>query len=223
MSRLDRRTGGCLARTTGLSTALAVLLAGVIAVGTQGCAALPALSIIPSVISLAHEFSSTKSGEDDADTQYPDTTLADADESSPPAKLTPENVCQMIAIVRPDLVVVELRKSTAGAPEYRELRLLNSTDDPRWTPIVDADTGPKGWRPAVNFLKMDFNPPLTDAFPDNGSCYLAYAPTAVASNSPSEEAELKSAFGAEAGVFSWGGRVYRYRVARSLPCLSPNS
>ncbi len=207
----------------GLSAALVALLAGVIAFGTAGCM-LPMLSMIPSVISLAHAVYTANSGaENDADAKNRDAEAFTAATSSPPPKLTPGNVCQMMAIERPNMVLVELRKNVAGAPEYRELRLLNSADEAHWTPIVDGETGANGWLPAVNFLKMDFKPALTDAIPDAGTCYLAYAPSAIDPNDPNQAAELKSRLGSEVGTFSWAGRVYQYAVARTLPCLSPSS
>ena len=204
----------------GLSGPLVVLLAGAIAIGTSGCF-LPALSVIPSVIGLAFNLSNKKSDADSevaAKAQEADATTAQA----PPVKLTSEDECHLMAIARPDVLVVELRKDTIGAPQYRELHMVNSADAARWTPVVDSETGPNGWRPAVNFLKMDFNPPLKDMIPDTGSCYLAYAPTAIDANAL-DPAALKSGFEDGSGDFSWAGRVYQYRVARTLPCLSPSS
>ncbi len=208
----------------GPSAALVALLAAVIAFGTAGCM-LPVLSIIPSVISLAHAVYTTNSGtgnDADAKNQEAETPTADTN-SSPeaPAKLTPANVCQMMAILRPNMVLVQLRKNSAGSPEYRELHLLNSADEAHWTPIVDSKSGPDGWLPAVNFLKMDFKPPLTDAIPDGGTCYLAYAPSAIVPNDPNQAAELKSRIGRDIGTFSWDGQVYQYAVAHTPPCLSP--
>jgi hypothetical protein len=213
-------------RTLGLSTAIGVLLAVSLAVGTSGCVALPALGAIPSLISMIHELGSSKSGDagnPPALPGEPEDAEAEAESVKPPPKLTEGNVCQMIAISHPGLVVVELRKGAAGAPEYRELRLVNSTDDASWTPIVSGETGPNGWRPAVNFLKMDFRPPLTGAIPDTGSSYLAYVPVAPESNDPNQEAKLQSTFGGAVGAFTWDGRVYAYTVAPTVPCLSSSS
>ncbi len=213
----------------GLSAAFAAMLAGALAVGTSGCAALPFLSVIPSVISFAYN-ASTKKSDSDTDTAAKDqdaetsTAETDTDSNKPPPKLTSENVCHLLALARPDLMVVELRKNTSGAPEYRELRLQpGSTDGARWNPVVDNDTGPNGWRPAVNFLKMGFNPPLSDVIPDNGTCYLAYAPVSAGPDGLNQVAEFKSDSGDAAGAFSWDGRAYQYKVARTLPCLSPSS
>ena len=209
----------------GQSAALVALLA-LIAFGSAGCI-LPFLSIIPSVISLAHTvYKANNSPENDADAKDQEAqqpTVEASEPTSPAPKLTSENLCQMMAIARPDMVLIELRKNSAGAPEYRELRLLNSADEAHWTPIVGNDTGPNGWLPAVNFLKMDFKPPLIDAIPDIGSCYLAYAPIALAPNDPNKAAELKSGLGGAVDTFSWAGQVYQYAVGRMPPCLSPSS
>ena len=206
--------------------ALLAVLTAMLAFGTAGCM-LPLLGAIPSVISMAHSlYTSGNSTKDDAEAKDEEAAapVEPAEEASKPApQLTAGNVCQMMAIARPDMVLVELRKSGAGAPEYRELHLQSSTDEAHWTPIVDSETGPDGWIPAVNFLKMDFQPPLTDVIPSDGSCYLAYAPIAIDPNNPYQAAELKSGAGGPVNTFSWAGQVYQYKVARTLPCLSPSS
>jgi hypothetical protein len=205
---------------TGGSAVLVAILAAAIPFGSAGCF-LPILGAIPSVISLAHAaYTAGKTDDADAKAQDPEPV---EEASKPPAQLTPGNVCQMMAIARPDMVLVELRKNGAGAPEYRELHLQSSVDEAHWTPTVDGETGPDGWIPAVNFLKMDFQPPLTDAIPNAGSCYLAYAPLAIDPNDPYQAAELKTGAGGPVETFAWAGRVYQYTVARTLPCLSPSS
>jgi hypothetical protein len=203
----------------GWPTVLFAMLAASMALGTAGCF-LPLLGAIPSVVSLAHSLYTSGSTDDaDAKNQDPEPVV---EGGAPPGQLTEGNVCQMMALARPDMVLVELRKN-AGAPEYRELHLQNSTDEAHWTPIVDSEAGPDGWIPAVNFLKMDFQPPLTDVIPADGSCYLAYAPITIDPNNPYQAAELKSGAGGQLDTFSWAGRVYQYKVARTLPCLSPSS
>jgi len=211
------------------SAALLAMLAA-IAFSTAGCF-LPLLGAIPSVINLVHSaYTSGSSTKDDAEAKNAEAaapTVADdapTDQTGkPPPKLTPANICQMMAIADPDMVLVELRKDAAGAPEYRELHLQNSADEAHWTPVVDSDTGAGGWIPAVNFLKMDFQPPLTDVIPPVGTCYLAYAPIAIDPNNPYQAAELKSGAGGPVSTFSWAGRTYQYKVAPSVPCLSPSS
>ena len=204
----------------GGSAVLVAILAAAIPFGSAGCF-LPILGAIPSVISLAHA-AYTAGSKDDADAKAQDPEPTE-EASKPPPQLTPGSVCQMMAITHPDTVLVELRKNSTGAPEYRELHLQNSTDEAHWTPSVDSETGPDGWIPAVNFLKMNFQPPLTNSIPDAGSCYLAYAPIAMDPNDPYQAAELKSDTASGVDTFSWDGRVYQYMVARTLPCLSPSS
>jgi hypothetical protein len=198
------------------------MLASSMALGTAGCA-LPLLGAIPSVISLAHSLYTSGGSTDDADAKNRDPEPV-VEAGAPPAQLTEGNVCQMMALARPDMVLVELRKNSAGAPEYRELHMQSSTDEAHWTPIVDGETGPDGWIPAVNFLKMDFQPPLTNAIPSTGTCYLAYAPIAIDPNNPEQVAQLKSdSASGQVETFSWAGRVYQYTVSSTLPCLTPSS
>ncbi len=217
----DRKSFQRVRPRASLSAALIALLAAM-TLSTAGCM-LPLLGAIPSVISMAHSlYTSGKDDDADAKNQDPE-PVTEADASKPAAPLTPGNVCQMMAIARPDMVLVELRRNGGGAPEYRELHLQNSTDEAHWTPIVDSETGPDGWLPAVNFLKMDFQPPLTDAIPNSGNCYLAYAPLAVDPSNPYQVAEFKSGHGGSMSTFSWAGRLYEYTVAPTLPCLAPSS
>jgi len=206
-------------RKDGLPAAPVAMLAVAIAFSTAGCF-LPILTAIPSVIGLASAMYKSNTGTDnDADAKGENPEASAADSSPAPKKLTDANLCQMMAIERPDMVLVELRKNGAGEFQYRELHLLNSADEAHWTPVIGTDTGTDGWLPAVNFLKMNFNPPLTAEIPDAGSCYLAYAPTAIDPNA----ADLMSPVGGDTGTFSWDGRVYQYTVARTPPCLSPSS
>ena len=228
MSRGNRHSAGRRTPKLSLSAALLAMLIGTIAVSTSGCA-LPLLGVIPSVIGLAFNLSGKKSDTDSQDATAKDgdvqisNGLSDNDSSSAAHKLTPAMACHLLALARPDLTVVELRKNTAGAPEYRELHLEQSTDDASWNPVVDTETGPSGWRPAVNFLNMDFKPALTAVIPDSGSCYLAYVPLATAPGDADQVAQFKSAPGDAAGEFSWAGRAYQYAVARTLPCASASA
>jgi hypothetical protein len=128
--------------------------------------------------------------------------------------------CDQLAAEVPG--VIELRKSAAGAPEYRELGLVDSIDDAEWAPITYKGDADGGWRPAVNFLQMNFSPPLTGAIPDTDSNYLAYAPAQSISSAEADRlAALTSNFGKTAGTFSWSGRDYHYAVTRTLPCFPP--
>jgi len=229
MSGGNRKSGGRPIPKLGLSAALSAMLAGAIAVSTTGCAALPFIGAIPSVVSFVYNVA-TKKGDGDTGTDSDIAKTDDAEASAAadantpaPKPLTTENVCHLMAIARPDLMVVELRKNASGAPEYRELRLQQVADDARWNPVIDDGAGPDGWRPAVNFLKMDFKPSLTEVIPDSGTCYLAYVPILSDPNGPIQPAEFKSGSGDAAGAFSWDGREYQYKVARTLPCITPSS
>ena len=133
-----------------------------------------------------------------------------------------EDRCAYLPLQSPG--VIELRADASGAPEYRELHLYSSSDGTRWMPVVDKDTGNDGWRPAVNFLKMSFSPPLTGAVTDSQKSYLAYAPSEPVSASENDQlSALTSNFGVPAGSFNWNGRAYHYSVTHALPCYPPPS
>jgi hypothetical protein len=118
----------------------------------------------------------------------------------------------------PKLGMIELRRDASGAPEYRDMGLDRSSNQLRWVPITDATTGPEGWRPAVNFTKMDFEPRLGPAIPRNGDRYLAYAP-----HDPQTQAEQQGlrafgdCFGEPVGTFRWNGMLYDYWLPDELP------
>jgi hypothetical protein len=118
--------------------------------------------------------------------------------------------------------VVEIRKNTTGAPQYRELHLGGSPDEPQWAPVLDKDTGPGGWQTAVNFMQMNFTPPLDGALPETGTSYLAYAATEPQSDVERDRlVALTVNFGSGAGTFTWNGRGYQYVVKKKLPCFPP--
>lgn len=193
-----------------------MLLAGMVAIGLSGCwAAIAELAadvasdtaqVAGGVVeSVHHESSHVK------DDNRPGESEADRMER-----------CNSLALQAPD--VIELRKSTAGAPEYRELSLHGSFDDAKWTPITDNDTDATGWRPATNFLKMNFNPPLAGALPETGTNYLAYAPKEAVSTADQDRvAALTMNFGGVAGTFDSDGKVFQFATSPNLPCfaLSP--
>jgi len=118
--------------------------------------------------------------------------------------------------------VIELRRSAAGAPEYRELRLSDPLDERQWIPIADNETTADGWRPAVNFLQMNFSPPLGAVIPETASNFLAYVPSQFISVAAGDRfAAMTSNFGKPVGTFSWNGNYYHYVVIRTLPCFPP--
>lgn len=118
----------------------------------------------------------------------------------------------------PKLGIIELRRDSSGAPQYRYLGLDRSPGELRWVPIVEAGTDPQGWRPAVNFTNMDFRPPLGPAIPTRGSRYLAFAP-----HDPQDQAEEQGlhafgdTFGDPVGTFQWHARLYNYWLPDELP------
>jgi hypothetical protein len=116
--------------------------------------------------------------------------------------------------------VIELRMSAAGAPEYRELRPDTGLEQVQWRPITDDDTGADGWRPAVNFLQMEFNPPLAPEVPPAASVYMAYAPQKNESWSQQDHrASLSTFFGPPTGSFSWNDKLYEYVLVKTVPCF----
>jgi len=118
--------------------------------------------------------------------------------------------------------VIELRRSAAGAPVYRELRLSDSLDERQWIPIADNETTADGWRPAVNFLQMNFSPPLGAVVPETASNFLAYTPSQFISVADGNRyAAMASNFGKPAGTFTWNGNYYHYVVTSTLPCFPP--
>jgi hypothetical protein len=118
----------------------------------------------------------------------------------------------------PQLGMIELRTGADGTPQYRYMGVDRSSNEIRWVPIIDATTDPEGWSPAVNFTKMDFEPPLGPAIPRRGNRYLAYAP-----HNPQNQAEQQGlqafgdCFGEPVGTFRWHGRLYSYWLPDELP------
>ncbi len=205
---------------------LVAVLAFAGAIGTSGCW-LAAIELAPVALSAAGDVGSgltyaaaktagAVSGKQE-DPEHPDDlNLPGGDE------LDSNDSCRLLATETPG--VIELRKGNAGAPEYRALKLGDSSGNLRWTPVVDQDTGADGWRPAVNFLSMNFSPPLANALPESGSSFLAYAPAQSTTSAEQDEiTALHFDFGTAGGTFNWDGRVYQYAVAHALPCSLPPS
>ncbi|MDO8434162.1 MAG: hypothetical protein Q7S58_17320 [Candidatus Binatus sp.] len=127
--------------------------------------------------------------------------------------------CDRLTVETPG--VIELRSNASGAPEYRELLLNVTFEHTDWRPLIDEDTDPDGWRPAVNFMQMHFAPPLDVNLPKDGSDYLAYA--TVEPKSAEEEdrlTNLAANFSPPIGTFVWNERTFQYVAGRSLPCFA---
>ncbi len=129
-----------------------------------------------------------------------------------------EDRCSELAMDAPN--VIELHKDGAGKPEYRELHLSDSLSHPQWQAIVDQETNIQGWRPAVNFLQMEFTPPL-GPLPDNGSDYIAYRAPQSGPGPDIEFVPLSVNFTKTQGTFRWNGELYHYALSRALPCFPP--
>ena len=131
-----------------------------------------------------------------------------------------DDVCNQLEVEVPG--VIELRRSAAGTPEYRELQLSDSTEQVQWLPIADSETTSEGWRPAVNFLQMNFTPPLGAVVPESSSNFLAYAPSKFVTEADGDRlTAMTSNFGKPAGSFTWNGNYYHYVVTSTLPCFPP--
>jgi hypothetical protein len=136
------------------------------------------------------------------------------------AAMNGEDSCGQLEIEVPG--VIELRRGVAGAPEYRELQVSDALPQRQWAPIADGETTPDGWRPAVNFLQMNFSPPLGAVVPETASSYLAYTPSKVITAADGDRfTAMTSNFGKPTGTFTWNGSYYHYVVTSTLPCFPP--
>jgi hypothetical protein len=128
--------------------------------------------------------------------------------------------CDQLEVEVPD--VIELRRSLTGSPEYRELEIGDTLAQRQWLPLADSETTPDGWRPAVNFLQMNFTPPLGAVVPETASSFLAYTPSKVITAADGDRlTAMTSNFGRPIGTFTWKGNYYHYVVTSTLPCYPP--
>jgi hypothetical protein len=147
-------------------------------------------------------------------------TRAKHEEEARQSAMKSGDACNQLEVEVPD--VIELRRSASGSPEYRELQISDSLDQVQWAPIADSDTTNDGWRPAVNFLQMDFTPPLGAVVPESASSFLAYTPSKVITAADGDRlTAMSSNFGKPIGTFTWNGNFYHYVVTSSLPCYPP--
>lgn len=117
--------------------------------------------------------------------------------------------------------VIELHTvEDSTAPQWRELRIANSTNSATWTPAMPVESK-SAWYPVESLYTMHFAPPLATPTPGK-SAYLAYAPAEPVT--PVEQEQLTSLtvdFGTNSGTFNWNGRLYNYAVVKILPCFPP--
>ncbi len=141
-----------------------------------------------------------------------------SDDPNQPDDDTSSGGCSLLKHKPPG--VIELRIGANGQPEYRELRPDTGLDQVQWAPIADDETASDGWRPAVHFLQMGFNPPLAPAIPPAASVYMAYAPEKNESWSQQDHrASLTTYFGAPTGQFNWNDHAYEYVLVKAMPCF----
>jgi hypothetical protein len=149
-----------------------------------------------------------------------DATRAKQEEDARQSAMNSGDSCNQLEVEVPD--VIELRRSAAGAPEYRELLISDSIAQRQWLPLADSETTPDGWRPAVNFLQMNFTPPLGAVVSESASSFLAYTPAKVITAADGDRlTAMTTNFGKPIGTFTWNGNYYHYIVTSTLPCYPP--
>jgi hypothetical protein len=149
-----------------------------------------------------------------------ESTRAKEEEAARETVMNSGDSCNQLEVEVPD--VIELRRGAAGAPEYRELQISDTLAERQWLPLADSETTPDGWRPAVNFLQMNFTPPLGAVVPESASSFLAYTPSKVITAADGDRlTAMTSNFGKPVGTFTWNGNYYHYVVTSTLPCFPP--
>ena len=226
MDALTLRAGGFidhLRRQFGAS--LVAILVTAVAVGVSGCW-MAAAQFAPIMAEVAEDVGvgavglTAGIGSSVTAATHPGADRAQQEEAARQRVMDSADKCDQLEAEVPG--VIELRRSAAGAPEYRELRLSDSLEERQWIPIAYNETTADGWRPAVNFLQMSFSPPLGAVVPETASNFLAYTPSQFISVADGNRyAAMASNFGKPAGTFTWNGNYYHYVVTSTLPCFPP--
>jgi len=200
---------------------LVAIFAAATAVGLSGCF-LGAATLAPLAASAAEQVGggALELAAGIGASTHGDAARAKQEEAERATAMNSGDACNQLEVEVPD--VIELRRSASGAPEYRELEISDSLDQPQWAPVPDSDTTSDGWRPAVNFLQMNFTPPLGAVVPESASSFLAYTPSKVITAADGDRlTAMTSNFGRPIGTFTWNGNFYHYVVTSSLPCYPP--
>jgi hypothetical protein len=226
ISALTLRAGGFIDRLRRhFCASLVAILVTAVAVGVSGCW-MAAAQFAPVLANVAEDVGASAVGltagigSSLSATAHPGADRAKQEEAARQRVMDSADKCDQLEAEVPG--VIELRRSAAGAPEYRELRLGDSLDERQWIPVANNETTADGWRPAVNFLQMNFLPPLGAVVPETASNFLAYTPSQFISVADGDRyAAMASNFGKPAGTFTWNGNYYHYVLTSTLPCFPP--
>lgn len=200
-----------------IRASLVALFGATIIFGVSGCW-LAAAQFAPLAANVGGDALELASGVGAA--THGEATRAKQEEDERQVAMNSGDSCNQLEVQVPD--VIELRRGASGAPEYRELEISDSLDQRQWAPIADGETTGDGWRPAVNFLQMNFTPPLGAVVPESASSFLAYTPSKVITAADGDRlTAMTSNFGKPVGTFSWNGNYYHYVVTSTLPCFPP--
>ena len=202
------------------SRILSGIVGAALATGLCGCW-LPLISLAPVALGAAEGVGSTAFGMAESVVVVAHQGSGQARDQDHPDEdeMDREDRCDELPAEVPG--VIELRKSAAGAPEYRELQLGGSLDQPQWIAKIDDDTSAGGWHSAGHFLQMNFTPPLASPIPAVSSNYLAYRDLQSESSTAEETlVPLSVNFGTAVGTFTSDGHTYQYALTHTLPCFS---
>jgi hypothetical protein len=194
---------------------LVAIFAAAIAVGVSGCW-MAAAQLAPIAANVAEDVGAgaIQLASGIGASAHHQSDLEKKAEEARATTMASDDSCNQLDVEVPG--VIELRRSAAGAPQYRELQVIDSLDQRQWAPTTD------GWQPAINFLQMNFSPPLGAVVPENTSNFLAYAPSKFVSQADSDRlTAMTSNFGKPVGTFIWKGQFYHYVVTSTLPCFPP--
>jgi len=222
ISALAVRPGDNIARLKRhICGSLVAIFAAAVTVGISGCW-LAAAQLAPLAMNAAEYVGSgaVHMAAGVGATATAGSTEAKKEEAARESAMNSGDNCNQLEVEVPD--VIELRRGASGAPEYRELQISDSLAQRQWLPLADSETTPDGWRPAVNFLQMNFAPPLGAVVPESASSFLAYTPSKVITPADGDRlTAMTTNFGRPIGTFTWNGTYYHYVVTSSLPCFPP--
>ncbi len=117
--------------------------------------------------------------------------------------------------------VEEIRRTSDGSLESREIRLDLSGANAKWVPYREKGTSPEGWRAQSTIARLNFSPPLYGVIPEKDSRFLIYAKGVAETPQDSEQMmSVAEQSGKQAGTFKWRGKIYNYTLIDKLPCFA---